>query len=73
MLMPVIIVIPPQPHTPHLNTRDGHQGRHKGAQSANDHNIFLWEVMHNVQQQSNNVMAVMSPTPDFRGKPTYTQ
>ena len=30
---------------------------------ANDHNIFVWEVMPNVQQQLNNMMAVMSPTP----------
>ena len=32
--------------------------------TANDHNIFFWQVMHNVQQQLNNMMAVMSPTPD---------
>ena len=41
--------------------------------TANDHNIFLWEVMHNVQQQLNNMMAVTSPTPASWGKPTYTQ
>ena len=40
--------------------------------TANDH-IFLWEVMHNVQQQLNNMMSVMSPTPASWGKPTYTQ
>ena len=34
---------------------------------------FLWEVMHNVQQQLNNMMSVMSPTPASWGKPTYTQ
>ena len=41
--------------------------------TENDHNIFLWEVMPNVQQQLNNMMAVMSPTPASWGKQTYTQ
>ena len=31
------------------------------------------EVMHNVQQQLNNMMSVMSSTPASWGKPTYTQ
>ena len=36
------------------------------------HSKFL-RVMQNVQQQLNNMMAVMSPTPAPWGKPTYTQ
>ena len=36
---------------------------HKGAQLRMIIIFFLLEVMHNVQQQSNNMMAVMSPTP----------
>ena len=35
--------------------------------TASDHNIFLWEVMHNVQQQLNNMMAVMSSQPQLPG------
>ena len=61
--------IPPQ----HLNTRDRYQRTTQRGTTANDHNIFLWEVMHNVQQQLNNMMSVMSITPASWGKPTYTQ
>ena len=53
-------IIPPQSHTPHLNTQDGYQRTTQRGTIANDH-IFLWEVMKNVQQQLNNVMTVMSP------------
>ena len=67
------IVISPQSHTTHLNTHDGYQQTTQGRPTANDHNIFLWEVMHNVQQQLNNMMTVMSPAPAWYGKPTYTQ
>ena len=49
------IVIPPQSHTPHLNTQDGYQRTTQRGTTANDH-ILLWEVMHNVQQQLNNMM-----------------
>ena len=66
------IVIPPQSHTPHLNTQDEYQRTTHRGTTANDH-IFLWEVMHNVQQQLNNMMGVMSPTPASWGKPTYNQ
>ena len=66
------IVIPPQSHTPHLNTLDAYQRTTQRGTTANDH-IFLWEVMHNVQQQLNSMMSVMSPTPASWGKPTYTQ
>ena len=66
------IVIPPQSHTPHLNTHDGYQLMTQRGTAANDH-IFLWEAMHNVQQQLNNTMAVMSPTPASWDKSTYTQ
>ena len=66
------IVIQPQSHTPHLNTQDGYQRTTQMGTTANDHNIFLWEVMHNVQQQLNNMMAVMSPTPASWGEPTYS-
>ena len=66
------IIIPPQSHTPHLNTKDGYQQMTQRGTTVNDH-IFLWEVMHNVQQQLNNMMSVMSPTPASWGKPTYTQ
>ena len=34
---------------------------------------LLWEVIHNLQQQLNNMMAAMSPTPASWGKQTYTQ
>ena len=44
------IVIQPESHTPHLNTQDGYQRTTQRGTTANDH-IFLWEVMHNVQQQ----------------------
>ena len=44
------IIIPPQSHTPHLNTQDEYQRTTQRGTSANDHNIFSWEVMHNVQQ-----------------------
>ena len=67
------IVIPPQSHIPHLNPQDGYQRTTQRGTTANYHNIFLWEVMHNVQQQLNNMMAVMSPTPASWGKQTYTQ
>ena len=67
------IVIPPQSHTPHLNTQDRNQRTTQRGTTANDHNIFLWGVMHNVKQQLNNMMSVMSPTPASWGKPTYTQ
>ena len=67
------IVIPPQSHTPYLNAQDGYQQTTQRGTTANDHNIFLWEVMHTVQQQLNNMMAVMSPTPASWGKSTYTQ
>ena len=66
------IVIPLQSHTPYLNTQDGYQQTTQTGTTANDH-IFLWEVMHNVQHQLNNMMSVMSPTPASCGKPTYTQ
>ena len=56
------IVIPPQSHAPHLNTQDGYQRTTQRGTTANDHNIFLCDVMHNVQQQLNNMMAVMTPT-----------
>ena len=36
------------------------------------YDIFLWEVMHGAQKL-NNMVAVMSPTADSWGKPTYTQ
>ena len=52
--------------------RMGTSEQHKGAQLRMN-NIFLWEVMHNVQQQLNNMVAVMSPAPGSWGKPTYTQ
>ena len=67
------IIIPPQSHTLHHNTQDGYQRTTQRGTTENDHNTFLWEVMHNVQQQLNNMMAVMSPTPASWGKPTYTQ
>ena len=51
----------------------GYQRTTQRGTTANDHNIFLSEVMHNVQQQLNNMMAVMSPTQTSWGKPTYTQ
>ena len=59
------IVIPPKSHTPHRNTQDGYQRTAQRGTTANDHNIFLWEVMHNIQQQLKNMMAVMSPTKVF--------
>ena len=34
------IVIPPQSHTPHLNTQDGYQRTTPRVTTANDHNIF---------------------------------
>ena len=37
------IVIPPQSHTPHLNTQDGYQRTTQRGTTANDH-IFLWEL-----------------------------
>ena len=49
------IFIPPQSHTPHLNIQDGYQRTTQRGTTMNDHNIFLWEVMHNVQQQLNNM------------------
>ena len=60
----------PTPHTsiPRMGTTE----RHKGAQLQMTI-FFLWEVMHNVQRQLNNMMSVMSPTPASWGKPTYTQ
>ena len=67
------IVIQPQSYTPHLNPQDGYQRTTQKGTTGNDHSIFLWEVMPNVQQQLNNMMAVMSPTPASWGKPTYTQ
>ena len=66
------IVIPPQSHTTHLNTQDRYQRTTQRGTTANDH-IFLWEVIQNVQQQLNNMISVMSPTPASWGKPTYTQ
>ena len=66
------IVIQPQSHTPHLDTQDGYQQKTQRGTTANDLNIFLREVMHNVQQQLNNMMAVMNPAPASWGKPTYT-
>ena len=57
------VIIPPQSHTPHFNTKDGRQRTTQGGTAANDHTIFLWEVMHNVQQQLNDMMSVMSSTP----------
>ena len=42
------IVIPPQSHKPQFNTQDGYQRTTQRGTTANDHNIFLWEVMHNV-------------------------
>ena len=53
-------------------SRNRHPPQYPGWIPANDH-IFLWEVMHNVQQQLNNMMSVMSTTPASWGKPTYTQ
>ena len=67
------IFIPPQSHTPHLNTQDGYQRTTQRGTTANDHNIFLWDVMHNVQQQLNNMMAVMSPATASWGKLIYTK
>ena len=58
---------------PHLNTQDWYQRVTQRGTTVNDHNISLWEVMHDVQQQLNNMMAVMSPPPASWGKPTYTQ
>ena len=59
--------------TPHTSiTRMGTSERHKGAQVRMTI-FFLWQVMHNVQQQLNNMMSVKSPTPASWGKPTYTQ
>ena len=68
-----LIVITPQPHTPHLHSQDRYQQTTQRGTTVNNHNIFLLEVMHNVQQQLNNMMAVMSPTSASWGKPTYTQ
>ena len=53
--MILLFVIPPQSHTPHLNTQDGYQRTTQRGTTTNDR-IFLWEVMHNVQQQLNNMM-----------------
>ena len=47
------IIIPPQSHTLHQNTQDGYQRTTQMGTIVNDHNTFLWEVMHNVQQQLN--------------------
>ena len=66
------IIIPPQSNSPHRNTQDGYQQTTQRGTTANDH-IFLWEVMHNVQQQLNNMMSVKRPIPASWGKPTYTQ
>ena len=38
------IVIPPQSHTPHLNTQDGYQQTTQRDTTSNDHNISLLEV-----------------------------
>ena len=35
------IIIPPQSHTPHLNTQDGYQRTTQRGTIANDHNIFF--------------------------------
>ena len=35
------IIIPPQSHTPHLNTQDGYQRTTEGGTTANDHDIFF--------------------------------
>ena len=69
------IVISPQSGTPHLNIpRMGTSEQHKGAQLRMTIIFFYGrKVTHNVQQQLNNMMAVMSPTLASWGKPTYTQ
>ena len=43
------IVIPPQSHTPQLNTQDGYQRTTQRGTTANDHNIFYgkWCTMYN--------------------------
>ena len=59
----IILVFPAS--SSHLNPtpRMGTSERHKGAQLRMTIILFLWEVMHNVQQQLNNMMAAMSPNP----------
>ena len=68
------IVIPPQFHTPHLNTQDGYQRMTQRGTTANNHNFFF--MGRDPQCTTiilNNMMAVMSPTPASWSKPTYTQ
>ena len=67
------IVIPPQSHPYTSILRMGTSERHKGAQLRITTIFLSREVMHNVLQQLNNMMTVMSPTPDSWGNPTYTQ